>query len=128
MTVLFKLCGAAIIASICVLILKDSAKQASAVIAVFSCLLILSGAILRFSGAIEAVNEIMNDSKMTDYASVMLKSLGVGIVVNTVGGICRDLGESSLSSGIELAGKVEILLICLPLITDTVSTIKELLI
>ncbi len=128
MTVLFKLCGAAIIASICVLILKDSAKQASAVIAVFSCLLILSGAILRFSGAIEAVNEIMKDSKMTDYASVMLKSLGVGIVVNTVGGICRDLGESSLSSGIELAGKVEILLICLPLITDTVSTIKELLI
>ena len=128
MTVLFKLCGAAIIASICVLILKDSAKQASAVIAVFSCLLILSGAILRFSGAIETINEIMNDSKMTDYASVMLKSLGVGIVVNTVGGICRDLGESSLSSGIELAGKVEILLICLPLITDTVSTIKELLI
>ncbi len=128
MTVLFKLCGAAIIASICVLILKDSAKQASAVIAVFSCLLILSGAILRFSGAIETINEIMKDSKMTDYASVMLKSLGVGIVVNTVGGICRDMGESSLSSGIELAGKVEILLICLPLITDTVSMIKELLI
>ncbi len=128
MTLLFKLCGAALIAASCSLILKNSARHISVSVAVFACLMILSAVVLRFSGAVSALKDMMAESKMTDYGAVMLKSLGIGIVVSTVGSICRDMGESSLSGGIELAGKIEILLICLPLITEMLSLIKELLI
>ncbi len=127
MTVFLKLCGCALIGAICAMTLKSSAKSIAVTVAVFSSLLILGAVITRFSGAVETVTDIMKESGMTDYGKVMLKSLGVGIVVNTVGSICRDMGETSLSSGVELAGKIEILLICLPIITETLSLIKELL-
>lgn len=127
MTVLFKICACALIGAICAMTLKGSAKNAAMTVAVLSSLLIIGAVILRFSGAVKAITEIMKDGGMTNYGKVMLKSLGIGIIVNTVGSICRDMGETSLSSGVELAGKIEILLICLPVITEMLSLIKGLL-
>lgn len=127
MTVLFKICACALIGAICAMTLKGSAKNAAMTVAVLSSILIIGAVILRFSGAVKAITEIMKDGGMTNYGKVMLKSLGIGIVVNTVGSICRDMGETSLSSGVELAGKIEILLICLPVITEMLSLIKGLL-
>lgn len=127
MTVLFKICACALIGAICAMTLKGSAKNAAMTVAVLSSLLIIGAVVLRFSGAVKAITEIMKDGGMTNYGKVMLKSLGIGIVVNTVGSICRDMGETSLSSGVELAGKIEILLICLPVITEMLSLIKGLL-
>lgn len=128
MTVLFKICACALIGAICAMTLKNSAKNAAITVAILSSLLIIGAVILRFSGAVKTVTDIMKDGGMTNYGKVMIKSLGIGIVVNTVGSICRDMGETSLSSGVELAGKIEILLICLPVITEMLSFIKELLI
>jgi stage III sporulation protein AD len=127
MTVLFKICACALIGAICAMTLKGSAKNAAMTVAILSSILIIGAVILRFSGAVKAITEIMKDGGMTNYGKVMLKSLGIGIVVNTVGSICRDMGETSLSSGVELAGKIEILLICLPVITEMLSLIKGLL-
>ncbi|MBQ7779700.1 MAG: stage III sporulation AC/AD family protein [Clostridia bacterium] len=125
---LFKICACALIGAICAMTLKNSAKNAAITVAILSSLLIIGAVILRFSGAVKTVTDIMKDGGMTNYGKVMIKSLGIGIVVNTVGSICRDMGETSLSSGVELAGKIEILLICLPVITEMLSFIKELLI
>lgn len=127
MTVLFKLCGCALIGAICAMTLKGSSKGIASTVAVFSSLLILGAVIARFSSAVATVTDIMKESNVADYGKVMLKALGIGIVVNTVGSVCRDMGESSISNGVELAGKIEILLICLPIITETLSLIKELL-
>ena len=127
MILLFKLCGCALIGTVCAMMLKGTAKSVAAVVAIFSSLLILGAVIGRFSGALQTVNELVRDSGVEGYGEVMLKALGIGIVVNTVGNTCRDMGESSIASGVELAGKIEMLLICLPVITDTLSLIKELL-
>lgn len=127
MTVLLKLCGGAIIAAILAFVIKEGSKTASAVLVSFTALLLLSGAVLRFSSSIESIKTLLDESGMTSYGTLMIKSLGIGIVVKTAGGICRDLGQESVSSGIELAGKAEILLLCLPLILDTVETLKGLL-
>ena len=127
MTLLFKLCGCALIGAICAMTLKESSSGVATAIAALSSLLIISAVITRFSGAVSTVTEIMKENGTIGYGKVMLKSLGVGIVVNTVGSICRDMGETSISSGIELAGKIEILLICLPVITEMLSLIRGIL-
>ena len=41
--------------------------------------------------------------------------------------ICRESGEGGAANGVELAGKVELLLLSLPLINDILSVTKELL-
>ena len=124
---LFKLCSCALIAVVCSVALKSTAKNFAVIFAAFSSVLILGAVIARFSGAIKAVSLMMNESGAKTYGAIMLKALGIGIIVNTVSSICRDVGESSLGNGVELAGKIEILLICLPIIAETLSLIKELL-
>ena len=128
MTMLFKICACALIGAVCAMTLKSSAKNIALTVALFSSLIIIGAVIINFSGAIKTLTDIMKDSNMTNYGKIMLKSLGIGIVVNTVEGICRDVGETSISNGVELAGKIEILLICLPVITEMLSLIKELLV
>ena len=128
MTVLFKICGCALIGGVCAAVLKGSAKGVGVSVAVFSSLLILVSVINRFSGAILSVNQMMTESGMGTYGKVMVKSLGVGVVVNTVSSICNDMGESSISEGVLFAGKIEILLICLPVISEMLSLIKDLIV
>lgn len=60
------------------------------------------------------------------YAELLFKALGISILTQCCAELCRESGEGGAASGVELAGKVEILLISLPLINELLSTAKEL--
>lgn len=64
---------------------------------------------------------------MSVYITTMLKGLGVAFLSEICAGICRDFGKSTLADGVELAGKLEIVLLCVPMITKIVGTASELL-
>ncbi len=61
------------------------------------------------------------------YFSVALKSVIISIVSQFVSDTCRDFGCSSLASKVELAAKIAVFLICLPLIEELFSVIIKLL-
>ena len=63
----------------------------------------------------------------TDYAEPLLKALGIGMLTQVCADVCRDCGESGVANGVELLGKVEILLLCLPLIHHLLEVAQELL-
>ena len=56
----------------------------------------------------------------------VLRSLGIAVVAGCAADVCRDLGQDSVASGVELAGKAEIMLVCLPLITELLSVVRSL--
>lgn len=47
---------------------------------------------------------------------ILIKSLGIAIVTQLAGDVCRDNGNSALASGVELAGRFAIIALSLPLI------------
>lgn len=57
----------------------------------------------------------------------MLKTLAVAFLCHICASVCRDLGEGSIASYIELGGKVEMLMLSLPLIEDAVGTVIKIL-
>lgn len=59
--------------------------------------------------------------------SCVLKALGVALLSAHCAAVCRECGESALADGVELAGRLEILLLSLPLIESILSTACELL-
>ena len=63
----------------------------------------------------------------TDYAEPLLKALGIGMLTQVCADVCRECGESGVANGVELLGKVEILLLCLPLIHHLLEMAQELL-
>ena len=64
---------------------------------------------------------------ISDYAEVVFKGLGAALVTHICSAICRETGRSSLADGVEFAGKIEILLLSLPLVRELLSTVSELM-
>lgn len=61
------------------------------------------------------------------YTEVLFKALGIAVLTQICSSICRDAGENAIAEGVELTGKVELLLLALPLISQILSTAGELL-
>ena len=58
---------------------------------------------------------------------ILLKALGIAFLSETAASICRDSGESGLAGWVEMAGKLEILLLSFPLIRTVMDTVATLL-
>lgn len=68
-----------------------------------------------------------NREGVFQYAETILKGLGIVILTQISADICRDSGEGTLAGHIETVGKVELLLLCIPLIEEILAIAKTLL-
>ena len=62
------------------------------------------------------VSELSNNQTFSNLCSVMFKAAGISLLCTFASEICKDAGESLLSSRIEFAGKCTLLTMSLPLI------------
>ncbi len=61
------------------------------------------------------------------YITTLLKAVGISLVASTASDICRDCGENSIASKVEMLGKCEILFLSLPLLQDITALIGNIL-
>ncbi len=64
---------------------------------------------------------------ISTYVTLLLKALGLAVLTQCCADICRECGEGGVASGVELVGKLEILLLSLPLIREILAAAGELL-
>ena len=58
---------------------------------------------------------------------ILLKAMGVAFLTETAASVCRDSGETGLSTWVETAGRLEILLLSFPLIRTVMDTVTDML-
>ena len=98
-------------------------------------LLTLSAAVavlLSLAGSLEVLldflNQLVEESGLSrGFFLPPYKDLGIALVVNIGGGLCRDAGESALGSVVETVGAVCALLAALPLLRAVLSLLLELM-
>lgn len=73
------------------------------------------------------VTTLGNGSGASKYVETILKGLGIVILTQIASDICRDSGEGTLAGHIETVGKLELLLLCIPLIEEILATAEKLL-
>lgn len=66
-------------------------------------------------------------SGTSQYVEIILKGLGIVILTQICSDICKDSGEGTLAGHIETVGKLELLLLCIPLIEEILGTAERLL-
>lgn len=76
---------------------------------------------------VEFIKSSAESAGVGGYFSLMLKALGISLCCRMSADICRDCGESLLASRVELAGKVSIVLISLPVVTNLLNIAKDLI-
>lgn len=73
------------------------------------------------------INTLAGESGTLKYVETILKGLGIVILTQISADICRDSGEGTLAGHIETVGKLELLLLCIPLIGEILATAEKLL-
>lgn len=88
---------------------------------------LIAAVVITFSSPIVTYLQNLTDATgIAPYTEFLFKALGIAILTQCCAELCRESGEGGAASGVELAGKVEILLVSLPLINELLSTAKEL--
>ena len=76
----------------------------------------------------EYLNEIVQVEKIDlSYGKTVVKALGICIITQLASDTCRDCGQSSIASKIELGGKVSVLVISIPIFVSLIETVRELI-
>ena len=63
----------------------------------------------------------------TMYVSVVLKAIGIAYVASIGSALCKDAGEDAVAAVVELAGKVSILILALPVVAAILNVLVQLL-
>ncbi len=101
----------------------ELATLASAVAGVLA----LSYAVSAVAPFISFVKGIALYNGAESYFVLMLKALAISFCCKVSSEICRDCGEASLASKIELSGKVSIVLISLPVVQQLFDIAKDMM-
>lgn len=93
----------------------------------------IAGVILVFGILLVSVDSLLQNLSATfdmggfsEYVELILKALGVAVLTHVASAICRDCGEGGLAGAVEFAGKVEILLMSLPMIERLLKYTAEI--
>jgi len=124
---ILKIIGAAIFAAVLAFIFKELKKEYASVILIAGGIFITLWSMPKIFPVINYLTEITGSSEVSEYFGIILKILGISFIVQIGADICRDLGEDSIASKVEFAGKAVILAIVLPVLKSVVGMSLELL-
>ncbi len=90
--------------------------------------MIFSGIIGQISGLLETIRSYLSEISVSGpYLTILYKMIGIAYLAEFASGICKDAGYSFLAGQIELAGKLTILTISLPVMLAVFDTLKSVL-
>lgn len=117
-----------IIASILYIILKDINETFAFFLIVFTGVIIFILVIQRI-GLIFDMIETLGEKASIDgiYLQTILKIIGIAYITELGANITKDAGLGSVAAKIELAGKIFILLLAVPIITAVIEAILSFL-
>ncbi len=108
--------GLAILTAVLAALLRRYHKEYAMLLSVLGGGLILFMVFQNFTPALSSVTDMLSVSGVSgEYTVILFKTLGVCFLAQFAADACRDAGESSLASKVELAGKVTVILTALPL-------------
>lgn len=122
-----KFCMLAVTGVAAAMIVKQWKSDFLPLIRLALCLLFGIAVVTAATPLISYLSDLTGTGGISQYATVLMKALGIAVLTQCCSEICRECGESGAASGVELTGKVEILLLCLPLINEILSAAEKLL-
>ncbi len=125
-----KVGGLALVCLVMLLVLRQMKPEWSALVRMTAAVVIAGLVVTMATSVLSFAEELsaMGGGMMpTETWSILLRSLGVAFLTEIAASICRDSGESGLAGWVELAGRVEILLLSFPLIRTVLDTVTDLL-
>lgn len=128
MDLIYKVVAIGIITSIAALVIKPIRNDFAVIIALTGGVIILLMLLSYLTSVFDTFKLLVNSTGVSSSLySLVLKIVGIGYLVEFAAGICADSGNSSVADKILLGGKVVIMVMALPIITNILQIISQLL-
>ncbi len=107
-----------IVAAVFVTALRTRLGEYSFLLALAAIAIVLVAVFSNLFGAVSKLRDLfLQSGNATVYFVTALKALGISYIATFASDICRDFGLSALAQTAEIAGKVTIFMLSLPLMT-----------
>ncbi len=123
----WQICGVALLCAVAAMLMKHMRAEFETPVRLTGSILLLGITLAIGIPLFEYLNRMISSSALSEYAGILIKALGITVLTHITSEVCRDCGNSSAASYVELAGKLEILLLCLPLVSSILGTAAEIL-
>jgi stage III sporulation protein AD len=122
------LVGLGLVAAVLSIILRQYNREFGLYIPLIAGTIILIAVIVAMRPALDTVNNLMSAAGMNNiYGQTLLKGLAVCYLTQLATDACKDAGETAIAGKLELAGKIAIVLLSLPLFNSLVELITGLI-
>lgn len=109
-----------------VLYLRTQQKEIAVLLGICAALLLFFASAQKISGILQELLHLSSAGWLGETGVLMMKSLGIAYAAQITADICREAGESSMGTQVELLAKAEIVLLCLPLARQILSLAESL--
>ena len=125
---IFKIIGIGLLTCFLSIIIKQIKPEFHLVVLLAGGVLILLMIVNQFTNIISYFTQLISKTNINSSIFVtILKVLGVAYLTEFAVGICQDTNNSSIADKIALAGKILILCLSMPIITNLLNLIIEFL-
>ena len=118
---ILQLCGLAVLAAALALIVKATGSRLAPYLPLLGGMALLLAAVTRYQEPINALLALSEEAGISSSVGTVLKMLAIGFLCTAAADICRDMGEGTLAARVELCGRAEILLLCLPFLLELIT-------
>ena len=125
---IIKIIGIGLISLIIIIILKQYKPEFAIYVSLIAGILIFTLIATKISGIIEMLKNIASKASInSEFLVLLIKITGIAILTEFAVSICKDAGESSIASKIDMGGKVIIVSMSIPILAGLLETVVKIL-
>ena len=123
----YKICGAALVCALAAFFLRGIKKEYEIPLTLAGSLLLITAALGMADPIVDYIMELSASAPIAGEAfSTLMRVIGIAMLTRVAADICRDMGTPSVAASLELVAKLEIMILCLPLISSVLESIRVL--
>lgn len=117
-----------VVAALLALVVRRGSPEAALLLTLGAAVAVLLSLTESLTALMDFLSQLVEESGLSRELFIPLyKTIGIALVVKLGGSLCRDAGESALSSVVETAGAVCALIAALPLLRAVLALLLELM-
>ena len=124
---ILKICACAVLCGIVGAVVGKNVGGVSTALRIAGLAAVFGGVVALLGTAVELLLGLGIDGMAAEYATLMLRGLGIAVLCRICSDICKDCGEPTVALAVESAGKLGIIIIAMPCVADIIGLAHELL-
>lgn len=125
---IMQIIGLGIVVTILILVIRQQRPELALLLSLALSVIIFLLIIGKIARILDLFRELADRANISHlYLNTVLKIIGIAYIAEFGAQVCRDAGEGAVAGKIELAGKVLILALAIPIIAVVLDTLTKLL-